>query len=314
MNRADRVTVNISDRNAWLQMRRRNVGASDVGALFHANPHKTALRLWAEKRGALPPDEEDNQAMRRGRILEPAVAEALRDAHPDWVIVAARQYVELTNPRLGCTPDFYAWPSREACDAGRDMFLIQAKTVLADVYEDEWTPAPPAHYLLQIQAEMLITGIRRACLAPLVLDGNAFPVFEYHFDYDSELGDQIEAGAAKFWACVEEGREPKLKHVQDGATLGALFPIGEPEPVLALHGDEGFVRDCRAYKAVSAQITALQEQKDALACRVMDKLRNHSKAEAQDFRVSWTTIAGGQRVQNVKPHRRLTINQRKGTT
>jgi len=311
ITRMDRVTVNVTDRENWLQLRRRNVGASNIGALFHADPHKTALRLWAEKRGELPVDEADSAAMRRGRILEPAVAEALREAHPDWVIVPARQYVELADLRLGATPDFYGWHSQASYDAGDAPFLIQAKTVISEVWEEAWTPSPPAHYLLQVQAEMLVTGLRKAMLVPMVLDGREFPIFEYEFTYDVEIGDAIEAQVTKFWKQVADGREPSIKAAQDGATLARMFPEGDGQ-VLALHGDGDFVAACRAYRDAQAQIKALEEAKTALACKLMDKLRNHGKAEAQDFKVHWTTIAGGQRVQNVKPHRRLVVNEKRG--
>lgn len=308
--RDDRVAHKITNREDWLRMRERNIGASDVGALFHADPHKTALRIWGEKRGELAIDDADSAALRRGRILEPAVAEALREAHPDWVILPGRQYVELTSLRLGATPDFYAWHSVASHDAGEPPFLIQAKTVIPEVWEEAWTPSPPAHYLLQIQAEMLVTGCWRALLVPMVLDGREFPIYEYPFTYDSELGDAIEAQVTKFWKMVADGREPSIKAAQDGATLAKMFPEGDGQ-VLALHGDGDFVSTCRAYRDAQAQIKTLQEAKEALGCKLMNKLRNHGKAEAQDFKVHWTTIAGGQRVQNVKPHRRLVVNERK---
>jgi predicted phage-related endonuclease len=308
--RDDRVAHKITNREDWLRMRERNIGASDVGALFHADPHKTALRIWGEKRGELAIDDADSAALRRGRILEPAVAEALREAHPEWIISPARQYVELTSLRLGATPDFYAWHSVDSHDAGDQPFLIQAKTVIPEVWESDWTPSPPAHYLLQIQAEMLVTGCWQAMLVPMVLDGREFPIYEYSFTRDTELGDAIEAQVTKFWKMVADGREPSIKAAQDGATLAKMFPEGDGQ-VLALHGDGDFVSTCRAYRDAQAQIKTLQEAKEALGCKLMNKLRNHGKAEAQDFKVHWTTIAGGQRVQNVKPHRRLVVNERK---
>lgn len=249
--------------------------------------------------------------MRRGRLFEPAVAEALREAHPDWAILPARQYVELTDLRLGATPDFFGWHSQLSFDAGAEPFLIQAKTVIPEVWEEAWTPSPPAHYLFQVQAEMLVTGLRKAFLVPMVLDGREFPIFEYEFAYDAEIGASIEAQVSKFWEMVADGREPSLKAEQDGATLARMFPDSDGN-TLALHGDADFVATCRAYKDTGRQIKALEEEKQALATKIMNKLRNHGKAEAQDFKVNWTTVAGGQRVQNVKPHRRLTVNERKG--
>jgi predicted phage-related endonuclease len=45
----------ITDRAAWIQWRLLDVTASDVPALFGADPYKTRLGVWAEKRGLVPP-------------------------------------------------------------------------------------------------------------------------------------------------------------------------------------------------------------------------------------------------------------------
>ena len=84
--------------------------------------------------------------------------------------------------------------------------------------------------------------------------------------------------------------------------------------MLALHGDADFVEACAAYKAAAADIKAAEERKTAAACRLMGKLRNHAKAEGQDYRVNWTTVPEVSVAAHVKKaHRRLSVNAvRKG--
>jgi predicted phage-related endonuclease len=296
-------------RSEWLERRKLNVNASECAALFHSHPYITALELWNYHTGNLDRPDVDSFAMRRGRILEPAVAAALREEHPEWVIEAAGEYIELKDIALGATPDFYAWPSMDHAIQQKDRFLIQAKTVLQEVYEAEWTPAPPAHYLIQIQTEMLVTGVNKLVLAPMVLDGREFPVHEWTFQADEEFQQQILTNVRRFWAHVDRGLEPKVKAGQDADTLFRMFPMGEPEPVLSLDGDGAFVQACQEYDEVKAQLKALEARKDELGTVFMDKLRNHSKATAQDFNISWTTVAAMTVVQNRKAHRRLTVNR-----
>jgi putative phage-type endonuclease len=306
--RASRAIFDISTRSraSWLDLRRSNIGASDAAALFHAHPYKTALQLWAQQRGELPAeDQADNDALRRGRILEPAVAAGLREAHPEWRIEPAGEYFVMQDARLGATPDFYGF-------ADDKRFLIQVKTVLEDIYEADWTPSPPAHFLIQCQAEMLVTQIPRCVLAVMVLDGRKFPIHEYSFGFDPDFADELEGAAAKFWYAVDSGKEPAVKHGQDNATLAQLYPDGQTEPVLALHGDNDFVDACYAYKAAAQRVKEADAQKDAAAGRIMAKLREHAKAEARDFRISWPTIPAMRVVQNRKAHRRLTVNKIKG--
>lgn len=311
-SKLERVRHDVTGRKDWLALRRRNVNASDMAALFHAHPYKTALELWGEQLGRLVEDDADSMAMRRGRILEPAVAAGLREAHPDWIIKTAGEYVEIPTLRLGCTPDFYAWPSMTDWEEGTNMFAIQAKTVLGEVYEQDWAAAPPAHFLIQVQTEMLVLQTPRILLAAMVLDNRAFPVHEWFFPADEDFHVAIVAGVAKFWASVREEREPQIKPGQDGEVLGRLYPDSQAEPVLALHGDGGFVAICAEYDDVREKIKKLGERKDELGSQVMNRLRNHGKAEAQDFKVNWTTVPACTVVQNRKAHRRLTINRVKG--
>lgn len=313
-SKLERVRHNIGRRDDWLALRARNVNASDIGALFHTHPYKTALQLWAEHTGALISEDQDSMAKRRGRILESAVAASLRETHPEWIIKPAGEYVEIPALRLGCTPDFYAWPSMSDWENGTNMLAIQAKTVLEGVYLDEWAAAPPAHYLIQVQTEMMVLGIDRVLLAPMVLDGREFPVHEWFFNADEEFHAAIEAQVQKFWWHVEKGREPKLKPSQDGATLARLFPAPDSEATLTLHGDGDFVRICAEHLEVRAKIKELEARKDELGALVMNRLRNHARAEAQDYNVSWTAIPAATVVQNRKAHRRLTISKvkRKG--
>jgi hypothetical protein len=313
-SKLERVRHAVGSRSDWLEMRRRNVNASDIAALFHANPYKTALELWALHSGQLQDEDRDSMALRRGRILESAVAASLRETHPEWVIEPAGEYVEIPTLRLGCTPDFYAWPSAEDRRAGANMFAIQAKTVLEGVYLDEWAAAPPAHYLIQVQTEMMVLGIDRILLAPMVLDAREFPVHEWFFKADEEFHAAIDAQVRKFWRHVEQGIEPQLKPSQDGSTLARLFPAPNAEATLTLHGDGDFVRVCAEHLEVRARINELEARKDELGALVMNRLRNHARAEAQDFKVSWTPVPAATVVQNRKAHRRLTINKvkRKG--
>jgi predicted phage-related endonuclease len=296
----------IGDRNKWLESRRRNVGASDVAALFHSHKYRTALELWGEQVGKIPYRDGDSAAMRRGRILEPAVLAALGEAHPEWEISQGHEYITIPELRLGCTPD-----ARVRFALGQHG-LIQAKTTLPDIFEAEWTPSPPAAYLFQVQTEMLITQVSRCVLAVMVLDGREFPVHEYTFDADPEFAEQIVSRVRAFWRHVEERREPALKLAQDGSTLFRMHPEHEEEPVLQMHGRDDITRLCQAYADAQAEIKRLEGIKDQAACLLMAELRNHKTMEAMDWRVNWTTVPATTVVQNRKAHRRLSVRRIKG--
>jgi putative phage-type endonuclease len=310
MNKRLPVLTSITSRDTWLKIRERDVTASSIGALFNVHPYLTQYRLWARHTGRLQEDDQDNLAMRRGRIMEPAVATALQERHPEWWIIPAQEYASLPDLRLGCTPDFYA---RDRGAADKEKFLIQAKTVIASKFEAEWTPLPPAHYLFQIQCEMLVTGIDRCILAALVLDGWEFPVHEYEFKADPEAQASILAAVKRFWEYVGSDEEPPLTHPQDASTLASIYSkrTVEAEEALALHGDAGFVGLCCEHLDLGKEVKRLTEQREKVSSQLMGRLRNHARAEAQGYRVSWSFMPGGPRAFEVRPHRKLMVTQMK---
>src|SRR5262245_10066515 len=98
----------ITNETDWLAWHDADVTASGVGALFPDchHPYETALRLYAKHRGVeFAPVE--NSATERGKIMQPAVAEAVRRKHPEWIIKPADVYLRHKGLKLGATPDFF---------------------------------------------------------------------------------------------------------------------------------------------------------------------------------------------------------------
>ncbi len=304
MGELTRQVTQIHDRESWLAMRAGFLGASEIAALFMCHPYMTPLQLWAEKSGRIERDDDtDKPQTRRGRLFEGAVMMALREEHPDWVIGATHEYHAIPEERRGCPPDFFAHIKGE-------RWLIQAKIVTPSAFEEDWASAPPAHFLLQLQAEMLCTGIPRGMLAPLIFDGWKFPVHTYRFEADVRAQSAIVTRARSFWHHVAAGKEPRLQAGRDGATLQRMFPDGEAEPKLILSDRDDLAALIAERKQLAEQIKAAEARKDEIDGTFANVMRNHSKAEIPGrWRVSWPTIAGGTVSYERKPHRRFTYSE-----
>jgi predicted phage-related endonuclease len=124
--------IPISSREQWLELRKQDVTASVIGALFGCHPYETPAGLWAIKTGVNIPDE-DNAAMRRGRLLENAVGQAFMEQSPHWVVKKANVYLRDRTLRLGATPDFFA------TDPESRRVVLQAKTVNPWEFKRSWT-------------------------------------------------------------------------------------------------------------------------------------------------------------------------------
>ena len=187
----------------WLEWRRRDITASRVGALFDAHPYLSREQLAALMRGSsdagtsMPPD---NAAMRRGRILEPAVAAAIAEERPQWVLTKASAYHRLPALRLGCTPDYFA----ESTDPReRGPGIIQIKTVNPQQW-DRWQAKPPLPYVLQTLTEMLVTGCEWGWLATMVTS-QSYPVHYTAVPRHAPAEERILAAVAQWWAEFDSG-------------------------------------------------------------------------------------------------------------
>lgn len=181
----------IDDIGSWLDQRRGHVTASRVGALFDCHPYLTREQLASELGGRSVKG--DTPSLRRGRVLEAAVIEALREEHPDWRIVRARDYHWIEEYRLGATPDAYL----------DDDGLIEAKTVRPEIWE-RWHGRPPLAYLLQLLTGLLCTGRTRGVLACMVLSSD-YPVHEFGVPRHAEAEKRIIEATRAWWERYDTG-------------------------------------------------------------------------------------------------------------
>lgn len=149
------------DKEAWLEARKKYVTASEISSVLGNNPYKTVQELYLDKIGLEVPIP-DNKHLQRGRYYEPLIIEkwAREEAGNAKYRTGLGLLASLQYPWLACTPDAVARYSNE--------------TVLLEVKcPNKMFSTPPAHYVSQVQLQMLVTGIKRAFLvAGTVTNGN----------------------------------------------------------------------------------------------------------------------------------------------
>jgi predicted phage-related endonuclease len=213
-----------TENGAHLPIRRTDLTASIIGALFNCHPYVTALRLYAEKRGVEFPDI-DNKAMRRGRWLEPSFPRALKDIKPEWEIEPANVYLRDPELRLGATPDFFLHGDP------RGLGVLQAKSVAPSVFHREWANGQevPAWIVFQNTTECLLAEEAYGAwtfgvVAALTVD--AYDMQCHLFDVPRDLAtrEEIIARVKQFWNDVAAGREPEPDFAKDRDAVQALFP------------------------------------------------------------------------------------------
>lgn len=255
------IKVPIVNREQWLALRRQDVTASDVGAVFGLHPYKTPLALWAEK-SEVGIDTVETSAMRRGRWLEDAVISACRDHHPEWQIEKPNVYVRDGELRIGATPDAIA----------NGNTVIQCKTVADKVFKASWQDGPPIHYQMQTLTEAMLWNAESAIIAVLVVSPFGADYHEYPVARHEAAEARIRKAVPLFWERIAKGEQPKPDYAADAALISSLYAPNEALAPIDLTADNYLPALLAERESVSAEIDEREERLKAIKCEIVEKL------------------------------------------
>lgn len=209
--------IPITSREQWLALRKQDVTASSVAAIFNCHPYQSAYALFAEKSGLEVPDA-SNAMLEWRLILESAVAAAVERQKPEWKVIKATDYLRDPDARIGATLDFYIEGDP------RGLGVLQAKTAAPGSFRKYWDDnTPPFWIALQNTTELMLEPKAVfGAVACLIIDPwecNC-PIYEIPRHEGAEA--RIREGVAKFWDDVEYGREPDPDYAKDAQLIAAL--------------------------------------------------------------------------------------------
>lgn len=298
--------IEVKDREAWLALRRQDLTASDIAAVAGHDPRRTPLRVYAEKTGKIPPPE-DNDVMRRGRWLEAAVVEALRDMHPEWEIRRAGVYLRDPVNRFGATPDVVAIdPAREG------IGNIQCKVVSRPVFEASWEDgSAPIGYQLQTLGEASLMDASWALVAALVVDTFTADLVEFPVARHAAAEAKIRRISAEFWANVAAGREPAVTYSADDDLVKAIYPAEVPGSEVDLSADNLLPALLAEHAENNAEIKARTARKSEIETEIKAKLGTAEVGRLPGWSVSWKSQTRRETVIPETTFRVLRVNDRR---
>lgn len=236
------------DHDEWLKLRNYGIGASEVGALLGLSPYDTPFSLFLKKTGQVP-QEQENEAMLMGHLLEDVVAKRWEMETGEKVIKASAADIIYVHPEydfMRATPDRIVKGKKK---------LLEIKTTITGVDPDDIYP----HWIAQVMYQMYVTGIHEADLAWLV-QGRYFGYA--HIPYDEEFANFIAERVKEFWLDnVEGGKEPDLISVADFVFKGS-------EPETKVEADEEALKDIDELRSVNEEISGLEGRQEALKERI----------------------------------------------
>jgi len=273
-----------ADRLAWLAARKEDVTASDASALLGIHPYKTAFELWAEKTGRKP-EAEENKVLRRGRILEYAAIDMLREDYPDWDITHSynNRYFRHVEAHMGATPDaFVRIPGRKG------QGIIQIKTA-SDFSVKNWIDpdtkeiTPPLYVAVQALVEAELTKANYAMVALLVCGHGLDLHPPIDIPLTPALMERVRDEVADFWQLLKAGGQPAPDWKRDGELLEDLYqPDGR---TIDLSKDNMLPTICDEKARIASEKGVIEKRLKEIKAELLDKMGGASAAKISDGRV-----------------------------
>jgi len=276
--------IPILSRPQWLELRKPDVTASVVAALFGLHPYVTALKLYYQHQG-VEFEFEETKPVRRGRLLENAVGQRVGEEHPDWIIEKCQTYFRAPELRLGATPDFFIHGDP------RGLGILQTKTAYPHVFERDWDGGniTPLWIELQLLTEMMLADA-------------AFGVAAVVYNYDLDLcarelprhagaEARIQTAVTNFWDMMTAGHEPSPDFGKDAELLKVIYPH-ETDTLTSidLSADNEMPELLAERRAIMERMVLLETRKQEIETEVKFKMRDAAVATGIDgYKITWKT-------------------------
>lgn len=214
-------TKNMSQ-NEWLELRKKGITGTDLGGLTGVSKYTTAIKIYLDKTGAIPPTE-DNEKMYWGRVMEDIIKKEFASRHEEFKVIkpnAILQHKEVDWALANVDGIIYRGSNKkEEAEKG----ILEIKTV-SEYLKYLWgSEEVPPQYMVQIQWYMYVTGATFGYFAAL-LGGNEY--IEKYVDRDQELIDMMVSIAKDFWENNYLKKNPPAVDGSEASTnlLSSLYP------------------------------------------------------------------------------------------
>lgn len=277
----------------WLQLRKKGLGGSDAGSVAGFSKYRSPISVWLEKTGKVEPSQEESQAARFGRKLEPVVADEFAErtglkVEPIHEMLQHRDY-----------PFMLANLDRLIYEDGKQG-VLECKT--ADKYfASEWDDEKiPDHYYLQVQHYLAVTGLQFAYIAVLI-GGNDFR--HKRIDRNDEVISHLIKIESDFWRLVEEDIPPAMDGAETTADMiKQLYPESNGQEIILTNEAMEWLEQ---YHEAAARIKEYEFLKTEAQNKIMYAMKDYAIGWIGEKKVTRSVIAEKQMNFVKKAHTRL---------
>jgi putative phage-type endonuclease len=203
-------------------MRHGCVTSTEASGIMGMSPYATMFELKHQKQAEKPPVFNSNERMKWGNRLEDSIAAAVAE-EKGWKVEPLKDYCILPQYRMGSSFDYKVTEPEEA--------ILEIKNVDGLVFNRSWvsdadgaTEAPP-HIEIQLQYQMLVSGMKKGYIAALV-GGNELHIIER--EAIREIHVKLFKKIKRFWEIVDNDEELAPNFVKDAEFIAQLYKYAHP--------------------------------------------------------------------------------------
>lgn len=274
------VVAQVSDREAWLNERKKGIGGSDVAAILGLSKWSTPYQVYADKRGEAE-DRPGNVDMLIGTMLEP------------WLFDEYKRVEGADIQKIGEILYDKEYPFLFAnVDGLREDRVVEFKTARDD---SEWgqpgTDQCPAAYVLQVQHYMRVADKPLCDIGVLFKSSRVPELVIYRVERDDELLAMVVPKLVEFWQCVVDGVAPVAISSDD-----ANWKYRKSEPSAIAATDE-IAETAAILRQVKADLKDLEEQKDVLEAKIKEYMQTNDVLKCgSEILATWKTAKGATKI------------------
>lgn len=257
-----------TDRDLWLENRKRYIGGSDAAAIMGVSPWATPVELWMQKTGQLSPPPVDPARERmfaRGKRLEPIIVEMAIDklrgqGHTVELVARNQRYVDPEFPFLSAEIDMELMIDGELVNGDAKSVHGFARRK----WGEEETEDIPIEYAAQFMHGLMVTpGNRQRCVVAALIGLDDVAI--YWLNRDDETIAAMRAKEVAFWNdCVLGGAMPDPIVFND---IKALFPRDNGA---AIEATADIAEKVKQLADIKARIKSLEDAEEALKFEIAD--------------------------------------------
>lgn len=270
----------VSDRDAWLNERKKGIGGSDVAAILGLSKWSTPYQVYADKRGEAE-DKPGNVDMLIGTMLEPWLFEEYKRVEGADIQKIDKILYDKEYPFLFAN-----------VDGLREDRVVEFKTARDD---SEWgqpgTDQIPGAYLLQTQHYMRVTQKPLCDLGVLFKNSRVPELVIYRIERDDELLGMVIPKLVEFWNCVVEGVAPAAISSDD-----ANWKYRKSEPK-AISATDEIAKAAADLRRVKDALVTLKEQQDLLEAKIKEYMQTNDVLKSgSEILATWKTAKGATKI------------------